>query len=48
MHDDGFSVVLYDRLVWSNGVRAVLFTLIGLLALYIVHQRWHAMNGADA
>jgi hypothetical protein len=48
MYDKGFSVVLYDRLIWSNGVRAVLFTLIGLLALYIVHQRWHAMNRADA
>jgi SNF family Na+-dependent transporter len=48
MHDEGFSVILYDRLIWSNGVRAVLFTLIGLLALYIVHQRWHAMNRADA
>jgi SNF family Na+-dependent transporter len=48
MYDKGFSVVLYDRLIWSNGVRAALFTLIGLLALYIVHQRWHAMNRADA
>jgi SNF family Na+-dependent transporter len=48
MYDKGFSVVLYDRLIWSNGVRAVLFTLIGLLALYIVHQRWHPVNRADA
>jgi hypothetical protein len=48
MYDKGFSVVLYDRLIWSNGVRAVLFTLIGLLALYIVRQRWHAVNRADA
>jgi SNF family Na+-dependent transporter len=48
MYDKGFSVVLYDRLIWSNGVRAVLFTLVGLLALYIVHQRWHSMNRADA
>jgi hypothetical protein len=48
MYDKGFSVVLYDRLIWSNGVRAVLFTLIGLLALYIVRQRLHAMNRADA
>jgi hypothetical protein len=48
MYNKGFSVVLYDRLIWSNGVRAVLFTLIGLLALYIVHQRWHAVNRADA
>ena len=48
MYDKGFSVVLYDRLIWSNGVRAVLFTFIGLLALYIVHQRWHAVNRADA
>jgi len=48
MSDEGFSLALYDRLIWSNGVRAVLFTLIGLLALYIVHQRWHAMNHTDA
>jgi SNF family Na+-dependent transporter len=48
MYDKGFSVVLYDRLIWSNGVRAVIFTLLGLLALYIVRQRWHAMNRADA
>jgi SNF family Na+-dependent transporter len=48
MYEKGFSVVLYDRLIWSNGVRAILFTLIGLLALYTVHQRWHAINRADA
>jgi hypothetical protein len=36
------------RLVWSNGVRAVLFTFLGLLALQAVHQRWEAMNRADA
>jgi hypothetical protein len=48
MYDKGFSVVLYDRLIWSNGVRAVIFTLLGLLALYVVRQRWHAMNRADA
>jgi hypothetical protein len=48
MYEDGFSLVLYDRLVWSNGVRAVLFTFLGLLALQAVHQRWEAMNRADA
>ena len=48
MYEEGFSVVLYDRLIWSNGVRAVLFTLVGLLALQAVHQRWQAMNRADA
>jgi len=48
MYEEGFSVVLYDRLIWSNGVRAVLFTLLGLLALQIVHQRWQAVNRADA
>ena len=48
MYEEGFSVGLYDRLIWSNGVRAVLFTLIGLLALQVVHQRWEAMNRADA
>jgi hypothetical protein len=48
MYDEGFSVVLYDRLIWSNGVRAVLFTLVGLLALHVVHQRWQAINRADA
>jgi SNF family Na+-dependent transporter len=48
MHDKGFSMVLYDRLIWSNGVRAVIFTLVGLLALYIVRERWHAMNRTDA
>jgi hypothetical protein len=48
MYDKGFSVVLYDRLIWSNGVRAVIFTLLGSLALYIMHQRWRAMNRADA
>jgi hypothetical protein len=48
MYDEGFSVVLYDRLIRSNGVRAVLFTLVGLLALQVVHQRWEAMNRADA
>jgi hypothetical protein len=48
MSEEGFSTALYDRLIWSNGVRAVIFTLIGLLALYIVHQRWHAMSRAHA
>ena len=48
MYDKGFSVVVYDRLIWSNGLRAVLFTLVGLLALCIVHHRWRAMNRADA
>ncbi len=48
MYEEGFSVVLYDRLIWSNGVRAVLFTLVGLLALQVVHQRWQVINRADA
>jgi hypothetical protein len=48
MYEEGFSVVLYNRLIWSNAVRAVLFTLVGLLALQVVHQRWQAINHADA
>jgi hypothetical protein len=48
MYEEGFSVILYDRLIWTNGVRAVLFTLVGLLALQVVRQRWQATNLTDA
>jgi hypothetical protein len=36
----GFSETLYARLMWSNGIRSVLFTAIGLLSLAAVRSRW--------
>jgi hypothetical protein len=38
----GFSETLYARLMWSNGIRSVLFTAIGLLSLAAVRSRWTA------
>lgn len=40
MHAHGFSESLYARLMWSNAIRAVLFTAIGLLSLAAVRSRW--------
>ena len=40
MYNDGFSLDLQARLLWSNGIRAVIFTLIGLLSLAAVRSRW--------
>jgi hypothetical protein len=40
MFQEGFSNDLHARLLWSNGVRAIIFTLIGLLSLAAVRRRW--------
>ncbi len=40
MRNHGFSESLYAQLMWSNGVRSVIFTLIGLLSLVAVRSRW--------
>jgi hypothetical protein len=40
MYNDGFSPDLHARLLWSNGIRAVLFTVIGLLSLAALRSRW--------
>jgi hypothetical protein len=34
--------------LWSNGARAIIFTLTGLIALRIVYERWHQGGRADA
>lgn len=36
----GFSESLYQRLMWSNGIRAVILTAIGLLSLAALRSRW--------
>ena len=48
MYNGGFSQEMYSRLLWSNGARAVIFTLTGLVALRIVYERWHYGGRADA
>ena len=40
MYNDGFSPDLHARLLWSNGIRAVIFTVIGLLSLAALRSRW--------
>ena len=40
MHDEGFSNDLQARLLWSNGMRAIIFTAIGLLSLAAARRRW--------
>jgi len=47
MYHEGFSNDLYARLLWSNGVRAIIFTLIGLLSLAAVRRRW-TFNGSES
>jgi hypothetical protein len=47
MYHEGFSNYLYARLLWSNGVRAIIFTLIGLLSLAAVRRRW-MFNGSES
>jgi len=47
MYHEGFSNYLYARLLWSNGVRAIIFTLIGLLSLAAVRRRW-TFNGSES
>ena len=48
MYSGGFSQEMYFRLLWSNGARAIIFTLTGLVALRIVYERWHYDGRADA
>lgn len=43
----GFSVTLNSQLMWSNGIRAVLFTLIGLLSLSAVRSRWSLTSNTE-
>ncbi len=40
MSHEGFSNALQTRLIWSNGIRAIIFTVIGLLALDATRRRW--------
>jgi hypothetical protein len=40
MFAHGFSESLYSRLMWSNGIRSVIFTAIGLLSLTAIRSRW--------
>jgi len=37
---EGFSESVFARLMWSNAIRSVLFTGIGLLSLAAVRSRW--------
>jgi hypothetical protein len=37
---EGFSESLYAQLMWSNGIRSVLFTGVGLLSLVAIRSRW--------
>jgi hypothetical protein len=37
---EGFSNALETRLLWSNGIRAIILTIIGVLALSAVRRRW--------
>jgi hypothetical protein len=39
MFSKGFSQEQYDRLMWWNGFRTAIFTLIGLLALVVMRRR---------
>jgi Na+/melibiose symporter-like transporter len=39
MSAEGFSNDQYARLMWANGVRAIIFTLIGFLSLAAVRRR---------
>jgi hypothetical protein len=56
MSAEGFSNALQTRLLWSNGIRAIIFTAIGLLALNAARRRWmiseppgaQQRDGADA
>ena len=43
----GFSESLYLRLMWSNAIRAVLFTAIGLLSLAALRSRWTARSNHE-
>ena len=43
----GFSESLYALLVWSNGIRSVLFTAIGLLSLVAVRSRWNTHSNSE-
>ena len=43
----GFSDTLNAQLMWSNGIRAVLFTLIGLLSLTAVRSRWSMRSNRE-
>jgi hypothetical protein len=40
MSVEGFSNALQARLLWSNGIRALIFTAIGVLALSAARRRW--------
>jgi hypothetical protein len=45
MFAEGFSSDQYDRLMLSNGVRTIIFTLIGFLALIAMRRRLAAEGG---
>jgi hypothetical protein len=40
MYEEGFSNAVQTRLLWSNGIRAIIFTAIGILALNATRRRW--------
>jgi hypothetical protein len=48
MSVEGFSNALQTRLLWSNGIRAIIFTVIGLLALSAARMRWMISEPAGA
>jgi hypothetical protein len=47
MFREGFSNDQYARLMWSNGVRSIIFTVIGFLSLAAVRRRW-MFNGSES
>ena len=47
MFDTGFSRDLYNRLMWSNGIRVLLITIIGLLSLAAMRRRWRFATKAN-
>jgi hypothetical protein len=48
MYHEGFSNDLHARLLWSNGIRAIIFTAIGLLSLAATRKRWSSTECSDA
>jgi hypothetical protein len=47
MFDDGFVEKLHARALWANAVRAVIFTLIGLVSLGALRDRWSVTRDAQ-
>lgn len=47
MFDHGFSESLYTRLMWSNAIRSLIFTAIGLLSLTAIRSRWTTRSNRE-